>query len=502
MNADGEAATGTPRGVRAMAAVRWVLVGVMALAAVAAGLYATGTLQRLTGHEHPAASTILYQCPMHPAIVQDHPGTCPICGMTLVARPAAEIEAHRAPGDAGTPAVPGLAPIQLTPERIQLTGMKTARVARRPLRSELRTVGVVAESERGLAQINTRFAGWVQKLLVPETGRQVRRGQVLATIYSPDVLRAQQEFLTARQWSSGAATPAEGQHGVPPMNLAEDARRRLELLGLAEQEIAELAKTGQAMRDVPIRAPVSGTVIRRDAVEGSYVQPGASLFTVADLSTVWVIADVHEYELRRVRVGQPARLELTAYPGQTFTGKVQFLYPALDPQTRTMRVRLEFPNRKQALRPGMYGTVYLTLPSTAGLAVPVEAVVDTGETQYLFVARDGGRFEPRKVKLGARGDGEVEILDGVQEGETVVTTANFLIDSESRLRAAIEGQTSGGTGGQTGAAPGPGASATCAEFDGQKYPDKLAACRACEIQHRGMGSMVDDCKNAIPRPWR
>jgi Cu(I)/Ag(I) efflux system membrane fusion protein len=286
------------------------------------------------------------------------------------------------------------------------------------------------------------------------------------------------------------------------MNLAEDARRRLELLGLAEQEIAELAKTGQAMRDVPIRAPVSGTVIRRDAVEGSYVQPGASLFTVADLSTVWVIADVHEYELRRVRVGQPARLELTAYPGQTFTGKVQFLYPALDPQTRTMRVRLEFPNRKQALRPGMYGTVYLTLPSTAGLAVPVEAVVDTGETQYLFVARDGGRFEPRKVKLGARGDGEVEILDGVQEGETVVTTANFLIDSESRLRAAIEGQTSGGTGGQTGAAPGPGASATCAEFDGQKYPDKLAACRACEIQHRGMGSMVDDCKNAIPRPWR
>jgi Cu(I)/Ag(I) efflux system membrane fusion protein len=173
-------------------------------------------------------------------------------------------------------------------------------------------------------------------------------------------------------------------------------------------------------------------------MEGSYVQPGASLFTVADLSTVWVIADVHEYELRRVRVGQPARLELTAYPGQAFTGKVQFLYPALDPQTRTMRVRLDFPNRKQALRPGMYGNVYLALPSTAGLAVPVEAVVDTGETQYLFVAREGGRFEPRKVKVGARGDGEVEILDGVQEGETVVTTANFLIDSESRLRAAID----------------------------------------------------------------
>ena len=232
---------------------------------------------------------------------------------------------------------------------------------------------------------------------------------------------------------------------------------------------------------------------------GAAVQPGTVLFEVADLTKVWVTADIYEQDISRIRVGQRARMELTSYPGETQIGKVQFIYPVLDSGNRTLRLRLEFKNKSDRngprLRPGMYGTVYLDLPSTTGLMVPADAVVDTGETQYLFVSKAGGHFEPRKVKVGAHLKDRVEILSGVAEGETVVTTGNFLVDSESRLRSAIEGQTSSeSTGAQ---------SSTCStDFDAQKFPDKVQACRACEIQHRGMGTMEDDCKKAIAKPWR
>jgi Cu(I)/Ag(I) efflux system membrane fusion protein len=328
-------------------------------------------------------------------------------------------------------------PVELTPERIQLSGIRTAPAKREPLRSVVRASGVISPSERGMAQINIRFAGWIQKLRVSETGRQVRKGEILATIYSPDVLRAQQELITARGWAQGS--PAGAAHGLPVGNLTEDARRRLELLGVADTEIAEIERAGQPVRDMPVRSPVAGTVIRKDAVEGAYVQPGSILYTVADLSTVWVVAEVSESDVRRVRVGQAARLELPAYPGQTFVGKVSFVYPMLDAQTRTLRLRVELRNPKQLLRPGMYGTILLELPASEGLVVPSEAVVDTGEVQYVFVAKPGGRFEPRQVKVGARADGRAEILDGLRADEVVVTTANFLIDSESRLRAAVAG---------------------------------------------------------------
>jgi Cu(I)/Ag(I) efflux system membrane fusion protein len=243
-------------------------------------------------------------------------------------------------------------------------------------------------------------------------------------------------------------------------------------------------------------------VVAKSAVVGVAVQPGTVLFEVADLSHVWVSADIYEQDISHINVGQKARMELSSFPGEIHTGKVQFIYPLLDSGSRTLRVRLEFKNKTDRngprLRPGMSGTVYLDLPRTTGLLAPAEAVVDTGETHYLFVAKAGGHFEPRMVKVGARLKDRVEILSGVSEGETVVTTGNFLIDSESRLRAAIEGQTSPGG---DGAAPKP-LSSCDTDFDAQKYPDKANACRACEIQHRGMGTMVDDCKNAIPTPWR
>jgi Cu(I)/Ag(I) efflux system membrane fusion protein len=422
-----------PRGVRTMAAARWVIV---ALAAVVAIVAIVGYVGR---GGKPGAGVQLYTCPMHPAIVQDHPGECPICGMTLV--PKAAVRAH-APSDGGAP-VPGLVGVELTPERIQLIGMRTAPVKREAVGGELRTVGVVAPSERGLSQITTRFTGWVEKLLVPATGERVRRGQVLATIFSHDVLQAQQELLVTRGWNEPRPEPGHDHLGMTS-SLGESAHQRLLLLGISAQEIDEILKSGKPLRDIPVRSPADGYVVGRNVVVGSTVQAGTVLFDIADLSTVWVNADVYEQDLGRVAVGQAARFELPAFPGQVHQGRVQFISPVLDSQNRTLRVRIELKNRFDKsgprLRPGMYGSVALSLPAQTGLMVPAEAIVDTGELRYLFVARPGGHFEPRRVQLGAHVGEKVEVLSGVNEGETIVTTGNFLIDSESRLRSAIEGR--------------------------------------------------------------
>jgi membrane fusion protein, copper/silver efflux system len=442
-----ETPQGPPRGVAAMAIVRWVLVVITALAATGSILSFAGVH---FGSGTSASSGQVYYCPMHPSVVQDHPGECPICSMTLVRK----LEGKTIPGGmkpttavAGGTGVPGLADVDLTPERIQLIGMRTATVKREAIGGDLRTVGVVAANERGLAQINTRFGGWIQKLLVSETGERVRRGQVLATIYSPEVFRAEQELLLTRGWSSGAgAAKPSHDHDDFAGGLDANARQRLELLGIAPQEIDEMLRTGKAAEAIAIRSPVDGYVVGKNAVAGVAVQSGSVLFEVANLAQVWVTADIYEQDISRVRVGQRARLELASYPGEMQTGKVTFIYPILDSGSRTLRLRLEFKNKSDRngprLRPGMYGTVHLDLPSTTSLTVPSEAVVDTGETHYLFVSKDGGRFTPRTVKIGAHLKDKVEILSGVAEGETVVTTGNFLIDSESRLRSAIEGQTS------------------------------------------------------------
>jgi Cu(I)/Ag(I) efflux system membrane fusion protein len=436
---------GPPRGVATMAIVRWVLVVITALVATGSILSFAGVH---FGSGTSPSSGQLYQCPMHPSVVQDHPGECPICSMTLVLKPDGKTSGSGTTKQIA--GVPGLADIDLSPERIQLIGMRTATVKREAIGGDLRTVGVVAANERGLAQINTRFGGWIQKLLVSETGERVRRGQVLATIYSPEVFRAEQELLLAHGWNSPAAGDAKPNHDHEELagGLDANARRRLELLGIAPQEIDEMLRTGKAAEAIPIRSPVDGYVVGKNAVAGVAVQSGSVLFEVADLSQVWVTADIYEQDISRVRVGQRARLELASYPGEMQTGKVTFIYPILDSGSRTLRLRLEFKNKSDRngprLRPGMYGTVYLDLPSTTGLTVPAEAVVDTGETHTLFVSKEGGRFTPRTVKVGAHLKDKVEIRSGVAEGETVVTTGNFLIDSESRLRAAIEGQTSSG----------------------------------------------------------
>ena len=546
-----------PPGVAVMAVVRWAIVAAMALAALASFATYFGWFHHASAEQQKT----VYTCPMHPGVQEDRPGECPICGMTLVpksiggassasampkAMPSAtpssampkkasvattanapyacpmhpdqtstdpnakcpvcgmKMQPRPAPSSlATTPMptnVPGLVPIELTFERVQLVGMKTAKAERHALGADLRTVGVVAATEGSLAELDARVSGWIERLFVTDTGASVKAGQPLAAIYSPQIFVAEQELLASKKWAALPPLPGEdaGTAATPTMDLGSDARARLELLGVAKAEIDAIVKEGKPRRTVSLYAPRSGVVLKKTAVQGGYFQPGIDLFTIADLSRVWVLADVYEYELARVSVGETARLSLVAFPGETFEGAVKFVYPTVDASTRTARVRLELPNPSLRLRPGMYGDVTIALPPIDGLFVPREALVETGEMQYVFVATSPTHFEPRRVQVGARTDTEVQILAGVTEGETVVTTGNFLLDSESRLRATIEAQVSAMPAG-VGGGPGP----SCAsDFDGAKFPDKAQQCRQCELVHHGMGTMEEDCKNAIAKPWK
>jgi Cu(I)/Ag(I) efflux system membrane fusion protein len=342
--------------------------------------------------------------------------------------------------DAAPEAVAGLAPVELSADRIQLIGMKTAAATRAPLPSTLRTVGFVTPTERGAVSVTARYTGWIETVAVEETGRAVAQGEELATVYSPDLATALQSLTATAKWAGRAVAPTNpGQPAAYASDAQRDARLRAELLGVAREDVDAIVASGELPQRVPIRAPVRGHVARKAALRGLYVTPGTELFQIADLSTVWVLADVYEAELGRVRVGQRAALELPAWPGERFTGRVTFIYPALSAGSRTLQARIELRNPGLRLRPGMYGDVTIELGAESALTVPADALVDTGEVQYVFVSKGSGRFEPRRVRTGWSGGGRVAVLDGLADGERVVTTANFLVDSESRLRAAIEG---------------------------------------------------------------
>ena len=455
-----------PAGTRTMGIVRWALVALMALAAAGTWIH----FRAVSGGGAPAAAA-QFHCPMHPSVLADHAGACPICGMDLVAvaesKPAPPAQHAGGAGAYWCPmhpevtsddpnatcakcggmkllprpkpegaraGVPGLAPIDLTPERIQLIGMRTAPVTRERLAPGVRTVGFVTADEGRIVIVTARFTGWIERVLISQSGQRVRRGEPLLRLYSPDLDTAQRNYLNSARWI--AAHPDQPQQNG---TLERDARARLKLIGVADQDVDELQRSGNPLRTLSIRSPIDGYVGKKSALAGLYVQPGVELFEIADLSTVWVIADVYESEIDRVRVGQEAKLAVPAIPGREFRGRVAFLYPSVSTGSRTLKARIELDNRELRLRPGMFANVTLEFDAIEGLAVPAEAVVDTGEVQYLFVSREGGRLEPRLARLGVRGDGKVQVLEGVSEGERVVTTANFLVDSESRLRAAVEG---------------------------------------------------------------
>jgi Cu(I)/Ag(I) efflux system membrane fusion protein len=323
--------------------------------------------------------------------------------------------------------------ITLSDDKVQLIGVRTEAAAFRKLDKQIRTVGKVEVNETRLAFVNTKIAGWVKKLYVNFTGDRVVEGQPLLSIYSPDLVTAQEEYLLAlRSRTTVSGGIAEVQSAQ--QSLIDSAKRRLILWDITEDQIAALEKTGKPQTDMIINAPLSGIVLDKMVLDGAYITPGMNLYKIADLSTVWIIADVYEYEVPLVKLGQRARVTLPYSSGEVLHAMVNFINPVLDPLTRTVKVRIAVQNPGLVLKPDMYVNVEIMTSSRARLVIPRSAVLDSGTRQIVYVEKEPGLFEMRKVTLGLRGENEVEVLKGIRKGERVVTSGNFLIDSESQLQ--------------------------------------------------------------------
>lgn len=371
-----------------------------------------------------------YGCPMDPEVVSDSAGRCPVCRMFLVQ--VDSVKARQASMRVTESNVPGLVPVMLAPQRVQLIGLKTARAERRPVADPLRLVGYVTPDETRIAEIQVRAAGWIQELYVNETGQKVGKGEPLLSLYSPELYQAWQDYQVARK---AELLTSDSTLKAIKREVTEASLRRLRFFGLTDTDIEQGGTSGS---NLTIRSPFSGYVLAKSVQAGQYIGPGQSLLTVADLSTVWVLAEVYERDMGRVDVGDSATISVSGVESM-LNGRVSFIYPTVSADTRTTRFRLEVSNHSMALRPGMYADVAVAKDASATLAVPADAVLDGGETQYVFVVHEGSHFVPRTVTLGVRGDDWVEVVSGIMEGSEVVTSANFLIDSESRLQAAISG---------------------------------------------------------------
>jgi len=382
--------------------------------------------------------------------------------------------------------------VRISLDKVQLLGVRTEPVSLRELRRTLLAVGTIQANERLLYKVAPRFEGWIEKLHVNTTGQAVARGQPLMDVYSPELVTAQEEYLIAlRGMKDAAASGPEAQAVM--QRLAESAQRRLRNWEIADEDLQALRQEGKPRRVLAYRSPVSGVVLQKPGTQGMRFMPGEVLYEIADLSSVWMLAEVFEQELGLVRVGQEAKLRIVAYPDKVLAGKVVFVYPTIDPDTRTARVRIELPNSLGLLKPAMYGNVELASDPRMGktLAVPDSAVLDSGARQVVLVRRGEGMFEPRAVKLGVRADGYVGVMEGLQAGEEVVVRANFLIDAESNLKAALD--TFGGHGGHGGDPAKPEAAKPVAAPDAQIHRAK-GTVKAVERK----GGTVEINHEAIP----
>ena len=369
------------------------------------------------GHAHSdphSPAVTQYVCPMHPQIVRDEPGTCPICGMDLVEK-------------RGEPLTGRYPPVSLTPAVVQTLGVRTAVAERGILWRAIRTLGRVTYDETRLAHVHPRASGWIEALDLRAEGEPVKRGQTLAEFYAPDILSAQIDFLLAREGRSGARIDAD------------KARNLLRLLAVPDDVISAIERDGQPRNRIPVRAPMDGIVTRIAAREGMYVTEATEMFQVADLSRVWVMVDVYEHQIDWLKPGASAEIRVPARPGRTWNGQVDYLYPELDPDTRTLRVRLVFDNPDLSLKPNMFADVEIFGgPKRDVLKIPAEALIVTGARTSVVLALGDGRFQPVDVVSGLQRDGVVEILSGLEAGDRVVTSGQFLIDSESNLRASFQ----------------------------------------------------------------
>ncbi|MBH0177646.1 MAG: efflux RND transporter periplasmic adaptor subunit [Nitrospira sp.] len=326
----------------------------------------------------------------------------------------------------------------IPPERLQTIGVKYEQVKRRPLEKIIRTVGRVAVDERKLVKVTIKFHGWIEQLFVSATGDHVKKGQQLFTIYSPDLVATQEEYLLALQGRMQLGDSDLPDVARGSKDLLEATRHRLHLWDIGEEHIRALERTKQVTKTLPLHSPISGTVIGKNIVQGAHVEPGEELYTIADLSRVWILADIYEYELSFVKAGQQVAVTFSYDPGSILTGLLSFVYPTLDPKTRTAKVRFELDNTDEKLKPDMYANVELRANLGTRLVIPQEAIIESGQKQVVFLHLGGGKLEPRLIKTGVKTGEWSEVLAGLKEGEHIVTSANFLIDSESRLKSVVE----------------------------------------------------------------
>jgi RND family efflux transporter MFP subunit len=461
---------------------------------ILAGVLVSGGYWIVTKHnaaQGPATSHQVqqYHCPMHPQYISDKPGDCPICGMKLVpieneASPdkakgeKADQESAGAPARkerkilnwtdamnpgsrydkpgkapdgmdlvpvyeeespvAAGPGVAGYAPIKITQERLQMMGVTTEKARMMSLDQSIRTVGIITADETRISHIHTKFEGYIEQIFVNYVGQQVRKGQPVFSFYAPDMLATQKEYILALQardqWKKSGT-----QALLPGVDLVEAARQRLALWDISPDQIARIEKTREPIRDFVVYSPVNGIVGAKTAVQGNRVMPSDTLYDITDLSSVWVLADLYEINVPFVKIGDPATISLSYSPGRIFKGRVSFINPNVDEKSRTVKVRIVLENPSGLLKPDMYTDVVLGGQLGQGVAVPDSAVMGTGEREMVFIAKGDGLFEPREVKTGIKVRGFYEIKKGVKAGEDVVIGANFLLDSESKLKAAISG---------------------------------------------------------------
>jgi Cu(I)/Ag(I) efflux system membrane fusion protein/cobalt-zinc-cadmium efflux system membrane fusion protein len=351
-----------------------------------------------------------------------------------------------APGQdpTGTPPVPTpsdaeapLVPVQISAQRLQSIGVKTGAVQRKVVDDEIDTTGNVALDETKLSYVQVRYSGYIEKVFVDATYQYVRKGQPLFTIYSPDIVATEREYLVARQDQQQVAQSTVPGVTASAVSLLDAAVERLKQWGVPQQEITRLESSGQVQQEIEVDSPVSGYVTERNALPSVAVQPDMRLYTIADLSTVWVQAQAFQEDLGRIKVADPATLTVDSFSGLTFTGRVDFIYPQVDMDTRTAKARLVFPNPRLELKPGMFVNVALKVPMGRQLVIPATGVLQSGSREIAFVNRSDGYIEPREIQLGPRAGNDFVVLKGLKAGEQIVTSANFLIDSESQLQAAL-----------------------------------------------------------------
>jgi len=383
-------------------------------------LVAPSGANEIATHERAAGLVDHYTCSMHPSVREAAPGKCPICGMDLIAVTKEQEQE-------------GV--VTIDDARRQLIGVRTEAVVEGPMRKEFRVVGHVTYDESSLADVTLKVHGWITKLYVSQTGQRVTRGQTLLSLYSPELYNAEQDFLLiGRGAAAPAVAPSSGPN--PTESLAHAARQRLHLLGLDDGQIEALSKKGAPSESVPIASPATGFVIEKNVVEGAAVDAGMRLYRIAALTQVWIEAQVYEADLASVRPGQAALVTLDYLPGRRYDAKVAYVYPYIDPQTRTGQVRLELANTELDLRPGMYASVTLFADLGPRVQVPSAAVVYTGPRHLVFVDLGQGRLRPQDVSVGTASNGMYEVLSGLKPGDRVATSGVFLIAAEARIRTA------------------------------------------------------------------